>query len=63
MEWISVKDRMPEIKKCVMIFSKDGGVAEGCYNDEYGIDCFEQWRWNCKQHEVTHWMPLPRDPK
>jgi len=60
--WISINDRLPESGNCVLLFSEDGGVAEGMYHEE---DCsFTQFRWSVLNLEnVTHWMPLPTSPK
>ena len=60
-EWISVEDRLPESGQCVLINSKNGGVAEGAYLSAKGH--FEQWRWNSIKKDVTHWQPLPEPPK
>ena len=61
MEWISVKERLPESSKCVLLFSKNGGVAEGAWDESER--CFVQWRWSAKNVKATHWMPLPEPPK
>jgi len=58
--WVEVKDELPESGQCVMIYSKDGGVAEGAYLSAKGH--FEQWRWNAIQKDVTHWKPLCEPP-
>ena len=58
--WIDVKEKMPYNGQCVLIHSKDGGVAEGAYLSTKGY--FEQWRWNSIQKNVTHWMELPKPP-
>jgi len=58
--WIDVKEKMPDSGQCVLIHSKDGGVAEGAYLSSKGH--FEQWRWNAIQKDVTHWMHLPEPP-
>lgn len=58
-EWISVKDRLPENGKCVLLYSESGGVAEGALS----MGFFRQWRWNCKLDDVTHWIPLPSPPE
>lgn len=61
-EWISVKDRLPESKKCVLMYSANGGVAEGEYDESTKKWC--QFRWSvCDVRKVTHWMPLPNPPK
>ena len=61
MKWISVEDKFPKGGQCVLLFSKESGVAEGAYSE---IDKhFRQWRWSCIKKDVTHWMPLPKSPK
>ena len=51
-EWISVKDRLPDVGKLVLIYSEINGVCmdyhDGATFGYYG---------------VTHWMPLPNPPK
>lgn len=56
MEWISVKDRLPEIKQGVIVWLSEKGfnehnVAKTTY-DKYGFNL----------SNVTHWMPLPTPP-
>ena len=61
-EWVSVTDKLPESKKCVLMYSADGGVAEGEYDESTKKWC--QYRWSvCDIRKVTHWMPLPQPPK
>ena len=61
-KWIPVTERLPESEKCVLVYSKDGGVAEGKYNARFNE--WVQFRWNVtKLRNVTHWMPLPEPPK
>lgn len=50
--WIPVTERLPDIGKDVLIYSKEDGVDV----DYYGGDMFGY----CN---VTHWMPLPEPPK
>lgn len=50
--WIPVTERLPDIGKDVLIYSKEDGVDV----DYYGGDMFGYWN-------VTHWMPLPEPPK
>ena len=60
MEWISVKDRLPE----------DGGdylVTDGfaCMVSAFRSKNNEWDFWNIKwwsSEQVTHWMPLPKPP-
>lgn len=71
MEWISVKDRSPNLLDRVLV------CVSGFDDDEdyVGINCALEIRegvieWNidfsvltdCKT-QVTHWMPLPETPK
>jgi len=60
-EWISVKDRLPEIWKDYLV--TDGGA---CMVAEFMIES-QEWNffgisWWSNGH-VTHWMPLPEPPK
>lgn len=58
--WISVKDRLPELYMDVLVFAK-GGIID--------VDCLEHiMSWGeegfCKYgYNVTHWMPLPQMPE
>lgn len=60
MEWIDVKDRLPEHTTYVLIhFIYDGEsyVDKGAYYpDGKWIDCDYDYV------NVTHWMPLPKPP-
>mgnify|MGYP006921365312 CR=1 FL=1 len=66
MNWISVKDKLPEIMEDVLIRVKClsyYNVEQGCYkgNDEW-INCWYSRR-NKNLYPVSHWMPLPDSPK
>lgn len=53
MEWISVKERMPEEDKPILVFGKDGAEI---YSGFHVMD------FNNYYKDVTHWMPLPSPP-
>ncbi len=58
MEWISVKDRLPEDNRRVLVYSPE------MKNADIGSIAI-QWGWTCsrKHKDVSHWMPLPELPK
>ena len=51
-EWISVKDRLPDVGKLVLVYNGINGV---CLDYHDGV--------TFSYHYVTHWMPLPHPPK
>lgn len=50
-QWISVKDRLPDTEDVFLCWSKDLADMMFCYTSDF------------QQMEVTHWMPLPPEPK
>jgi hypothetical protein len=74
MEWISVKDRLPERNPnkrysqvpCI-VWDQHHGMQRvlvynnehSCWDDEHGDDYFT----DAIGGTVTHWMPLPEPPK
>lgn len=56
MEWISVKDKLPNENKIeVLVYVEYIGVEvnyclDGIFVSQYA-------------HQITHWMPLPKPPK
>lgn len=61
-EWISVKDRMPEINKKVLVCGRKGGIYTARWRGEYeGWKRLASSEWNVVN--PTHWMPLPPKPK
>lgn len=72
MEWISVKDRLPEKHVIVLVFNdtKDIFVAtmdiiHPVYQNEPKLYwSFEPSGWgSCCSKDITHWMPLPEPPQ
>ena len=60
-EWISVKDRLPEVGKKVLVYCKENknDYEIGAYSDTYrGFFVRQTWYEN-----ITHWTLLPRPPK
>ncbi len=60
-QWISVKDRLPENGKKVLVYCKENknDYEIGAYSDTYmGFFVRQTWYEN-----ITHWMPLPEPPK
>ena len=69
MEWISVKDRLPEHDEKVLCrygFEKEGKrhdmMFTGCL-DYYAHDLVPHFQHASTGLFVTHWMPLPEPPK
>jgi len=69
MEWIKVEDRLPEKEGTYLVCAKEyekATVAE--YNMIGGkkwialqnVGTYDDWDYDCI---VTHWMPLPENPK
>lgn len=65
-EWISVKDRLPEVGKPVLVYrGRCLGelmnvyvlLDEGRWEDDYG------YYGSAEDEGITHWMPLPQPPK
>lgn len=66
MEWISVKDKLPE-KRWLYITAYNPCIWEDVVSSEQKVDT-DYYRGNglCaknKYRKVTHWMPLPEPPK
>ena len=62
-EWISVKDRLPEIGLRVLTLDKWGHIHD---RSLYRFNCgFLSFRPDGLEpgKDVTHWMPLPEPPK
>jgi hypothetical protein len=74
MEWISVKDRLPEFNKNVLVV-RDAGFGiknpkHKAYPDRFWVEVSYVNKGNtfftCELIDTgitTHWMPLPQPPK
>lgn len=71
MEWISVKDRLPEDLEHVLVFVKKSYVINSKYlpANHQNVGVFDDGTWwdasivKLINGEVTHWQPLPESPK
>ena len=66
MNWISVKDYIPELMKDVLVYdARNKNMAVGSLWKKEDDSYF--WKdssgWMLTIGEVTHWMPLPEPPK
>ncbi len=71
MNWIPIKEKLPEHGQCVLISngtfvtaastdrvsSPDGVWWNGCQFDGY------EWKWDFKPTDITHWAEMPTPPK
>ena len=58
-EWISVKDRLPDVGRDVLFVCENKSYGVGAYSDTYRD--FFSGQFPVKA--VTHWMPLLQPPK
>ena len=59
-KWTNVKDSLPIPGQNVLMYSEEGGIAEGQYDLKDGL--WLQYRWSARIKTFTHWMPLPPKP-
>ena len=67
-EWISVKDRLPELGERVFVWYKWQGEDNkySVANDIWGISRGREPHWLLHHNgmqNISHWMPLPKPPK
>ncbi len=69
MEWISIKDRLPEEVKLVLVSNNESKHKEDhwvcCGQINYSGGWFNQFQDSISDIQIypTHWMPLPEPPK
>lgn len=79
MEWISVKERIPDFEIDVLVYytiqkdkkNRDGDrfgryIEIGCVSSITRGKSYENVEWRDKSYNAlnpTHWMPLPEPPK
>lgn len=67
-EWISVKERLPEVFDEVIVYF-NGFISIAWRETEKRKNGIVGWHWDSQMHypeslvNVTHWMPLPKPPK
>lgn len=63
MDWISVKDRLPEIYERVIYYVPGWGIYYGNRQEDDTWDAPDVFGPPWLSESVTHWMPLPEPPK
>ena len=66
MNWISVKDRLPENEQTVLAYYNFGGKCKIRFYGTltyYAFDPEPHWQHEGTGLKVTHWMPLPEPPE
>lgn len=64
-EWISVKERVPDDWKRVLVCIRHKHNPEDGYREIGILHWTKPYGWSMKDnyYEITHWMPLPEPPK
>lgn len=69
MEWISVKEKKPEIyelsgkSELVLVYTLDGRIGIGHSYTQNSNHLFWAWENTMPIRNITHWMPLPKSPQ
>jgi hypothetical protein len=57
-EWISVKERLPKDRECVLLWNGiETLIGYGAWLHPKGKP--KEWVWMGSYRKVTHWVPLP----
>ena len=59
LKWISVKERLPEQERTVLVIDRVTGEVTTAYLNVFGSFVFKDGR----GHGASHWMLLPNPPK
>ena len=62
MEWISVKEKLPEKDTKVLYASVYGNIYMGHLETGTGNEFFWTHYYFIEDFKITHWMPLPKPP-
>ena len=62
MEWISLKDRLPEQYKSVLCYSLSEGIITDSFYDKIGEEYWFNGTRETYRDDITYWMPLPEPP-
>ncbi len=71
-QWISVKDRLPELRQKVLVWYDNGYEVAFLqkfeppklqYPQFNNVEMFEWCFGDFEDFDVTHWMPLPKPPE
>lgn len=62
-EWISVKDRLPELGERVICTDGDAVFEQYRVENSCVYGMWDRCGLKSPMQEVTHWMPLPEPPK
>lgn len=62
MEWINVKDRLPEKDEIVLVYF-DGGVATSYWFDRDWETDSPVWSYTGLGGDPTYWCPIPEMPE
>jgi hypothetical protein len=60
MEWINVKDKLPQEKENILSYRHYDGWIVICYYNENRRFMLEP---DTEAYLITHWMPLPNPPE
>ena len=66
MEWIKCSDRLPDLEidetsYRVLVITNDKRYFEALY--DFNHNSWRDWQNFWKLEDVTHWMPLPKQPE